>query len=153
MRYHARSTGTQYGLVVDRDEHWTVLAACRDADPELFTPLPHANEVEIEEALAFCRRCTVRVECLEDGNDDKWSIRGGLTAAQRESSRRYQAHRRMSESAQGMAAVNFSKTHCPQMHLYDFENTYVDSRGNRHCRACARERVAAKRLAAEVPNG
>lgn len=35
------------------------------------------------------------------------------------------------------------KTHCPQGHAYDEENTYVDATGRRHCRECGRE--AAKR--------
>ena len=29
-------------------------------------------------------------------------------------------------------------THCPQDHAYDEANTYVDSTGRRHCRACIR---------------
>ena len=97
MRYHARSAGTQHGMDSDTAEHWSSRAACRDADPELFTPMPHAPEAEIEEALAFCRRCPVRLECLRDGATDQWSIRGGLTARERESSRRYQARMRRLE--------------------------------------------------------
>lgn len=38
-----------------------------------------------------------------------------------------------------MAAVNRRKTHCPQGHAYDEENTYQGKRG-RSCRTCARER-------------
>lgn len=34
------------------------------------------------------------------------------------------------------------RTHCPQGHLYDDENTYVDKTGRRHCRACRRARSA-----------
>lgn len=34
---------------------------------------------------------------------------------------------------------NARKTHCPQGHLYDEANTYIDSNGSRHCRACMRE--------------
>ncbi len=30
------------------------------------------------------------------------------------------------------------KTHCPASHEYTEENTYVDSRGGKHCRACQR---------------
>jgi hypothetical protein len=36
-------------------------------------------------------------------------------------------------------AAHIVKTHCPKGHLYDEENTYR-WRGQRHCRACARER-------------
>ncbi len=37
-------------------------------------------------------------------------------------------------------ARNFQreKTHCPHGHIYDEANTYRDSRGARHCRACGR---------------
>ncbi len=32
------------------------------------------------------------------------------------------------------------KTHCPQGHPYDDENTFIDSRGSRGCRICRRDR-------------
>lgn len=32
------------------------------------------------------------------------------------------------------------KTHCPSGHPYDGENLFVDRRGHRRCRACARAR-------------
>lgn len=35
--------------------------------------------------------------------------------------------------------VGLTKTHCPQGHAYDDENTYW-YRGHRHCKACARDR-------------
>jgi len=38
----------------------------------------------------------------------------------------------------GFAAVNATKTHCPQGHEYSPENTYVSSSGERSCRACGR---------------
>lgn len=34
-----------------------------------------------------------------------------------------------------------NKTRCPQNHPYDEENTYVDPKGQRHCRTCRREAV------------
>ena len=35
---------------------------------------------------------------------------------------------------------NRTKTHCPQGHFYDEENTYLDKKNNkRHCRTCNRE--------------
>jgi len=33
---------------------------------------------------------------------------------------------------------NETKTSCIHGHLYDDDNTYIDSRGHRHCRACRR---------------
>lgn len=34
-----------------------------------------------------------------------------------------------------------AKTHCPRQHEYTTENTYVDKRGGRNCRTCAREKA------------
>lgn len=36
---------------------------------------------------------------------------------------------------------NARKTHCPRGHEYTAENTRLDGRGHRRCRACARERA------------
>ena len=38
-----------------------------------------------------------------------------------------------------------SKTHCPRNHPYDEANTYVTKRGARTCRACARDKMRARR--------
>lgn len=38
-----------------------------------------------------------------------------------------------------------AKTHCPQGHPYDDENTYKTSAGRRMCRTCLRERDLARR--------
>jgi len=37
-----------------------------------------------------------------------------------------------------------SRTHCPQGHLYDAENTYVDPRGKRRCRTCRSTQIGRK---------
>lgn len=49
---------------------WVQRARCRDEDPELFFPVgtsPTAIE-QTRRAIEICRRCPVRVECLE------WSL-------------------------------------------------------------------------------
>lgn len=38
---------------------------------------------------------------------------------------------------QGLAAQNSRKTHCPQGHPYDAENTYLSPSNRRFCRICA----------------
>lgn len=35
--------------------------------------------------------------------------------------------------------INVRKTHCPQGHPYDEENTYIDPEGSRECRICRRD--------------
>lgn len=45
----------------------------------------------------------------------------------------------LSEQASAtVGALQRAKTHCPQNHEYTEANTYVDKRGSRNCRACAR---------------
>lgn len=43
---------------------------------------------------------------------------------------------------------NTMKACCPQGHRYDDDNTYISTRGGRHCRSCARARHTARRRAA-----
>ena len=38
------------------------------------------------------------------------------------------------------------KTHCPQKHPYNEENTYVDKGGARHCKACQADRQSYHRV-------
>ena len=40
----------------------------------------------------------------------------------------------------GFSAVNSRKTHCPNGHIYDDENTHISKQGYRRCRACDRDR-------------
>lgn len=42
----------------------------------------------------------------------------------------------------GFAAAHAVKTHCPHGHAYNAHNTYIDKKGQRHCRACKRTRMA-----------
>jgi WhiB family redox-sensing transcriptional regulator len=44
---------------------WRSLAACRQADPELFFPDAPADSRQAAEALSFCAGCPVRAECLD----------------------------------------------------------------------------------------
>lgn len=86
MRFHARSSGTQYGMGSDSAGDWATAAPCRDADPELFSPLQHAHK-KIAEAVAVCQGCPagLQLQCLIDGaaTGDEWTVRGGLTGPER----------------------------------------------------------------------
>jgi hypothetical protein len=52
---------------------------------------------------------------------------------------------RRGETGQVRAAQQRAKTHCPSGHRYDQNNTGVDGKGHRWCRACSRERGRARR--------
>ena len=49
------------------DTNWRDAAACRNADPDLFFPVGTTGDAveDTEAAIALCRRCPVREECLE----------------------------------------------------------------------------------------
>ena len=38
-------------------------------------------------------------------------------------------------------AHNAAKTHCPHGHEYTEENTYIDPKGSRRCRECAKTTI------------
>ncbi len=77
---------------------WRHRAACRDEDPELFFPIGNTGPalLQIEEARAVCRRCTVREECLqwalESGQDH--GVWGGLSEDERRALKRRTARAR-----------------------------------------------------------
>jgi WhiB family redox-sensing transcriptional regulator len=66
---------------------WRHLAACRDEDPELFFPIGTTGPalLQIEEAKAVCRACSVVDDCLswalESGQDA--GVWGGLSEDER----------------------------------------------------------------------
>lgn len=66
---------------------------------------------EISVCQALCRRCHLIV----DGRMDKLPQIAG-------------------------ARKSRMKTHCPQGHPYDNENTYISPKGDRRCRTCNREK-------------
>ena len=55
---------------------WRHEAACRDEDPELFFPIGTTGPavLQIQEAKAVCRSCSVVDECLE------WAFESGQDA-------------------------------------------------------------------------
>jgi WhiB family transcriptional regulator, redox-sensing transcriptional regulator len=66
-----------------RDQLWRTRAACAGVDPEVFLTDRGASP---EPALAYCRRCEVRTECLEaafDLGQRAVGVWGGVSAKQR----------------------------------------------------------------------
>lgn len=69
-----------------------MLAACRDADPDLFFPIGSTGPalVQTEEAKMVCQGCPVRQECLrwalENGQDA--GVWGGLDETERRALKR-----------------------------------------------------------------
>lgn len=48
------------------------------------------------------------------------------------------------------AKHQLAKTHCPIGHEYSPENTYINSKGHRNCRACARDSSKRRRAAMKI---
>lgn len=50
-----------------------------------------------------------------------------------------------------LSAINARKTHCPEGHLYDEENTRIGADGSRECKECKRLRLRARYRAERTP--
>lgn len=78
---------------------WRHLAECRQEDPELFFPIGNTGAalVQIEEAKAVCRRCSVSTTCLEwalqSGQDD--GVWGGMSEDERRALKRKMSRNRV----------------------------------------------------------
>jgi WhiB family transcriptional regulator, redox-sensing transcriptional regulator len=68
-------------------EHWSSLAECRSADPELFFPLYDfgTSAMQIADAKTFCARCLVRRQCLAFAvrTGQAHGVWGGMTEQER----------------------------------------------------------------------
>lgn len=66
-----------------RNDDWRCRAACAKVNPEMFSPPFGPNGVRI--AKAFCRRCPVRMDCLQAALalKEAFGIWGGLTEGER----------------------------------------------------------------------
>jgi len=66
-------------------DDWRDSALCAQTDPAIFFPEHGENAIE---AKQICSGCEVRAECLMDAlrrlyNQDRFGVRGGLSATQR----------------------------------------------------------------------
>ncbi|HEV2930751.1 MAG TPA: WhiB family transcriptional regulator [Propionibacteriaceae bacterium] len=73
-------------------EDWWPAAACRDSDPELFSPIGNGWNAmpQIAAAKAVCAVCPVRAECLAWAFQmrDDHAVLGGTTGPERRAMRR-----------------------------------------------------------------
>ena len=71
-----------FAAPVLEERPWAVFAACRDAEPDLFFP---GSKEEERAALALCRICTVRDECLDHALEarERFGVWGGMTEKHR----------------------------------------------------------------------
>ena len=73
-------------------QDWRAEAACRDMDPEMFSPASYEGlgAVKAEQAKAVCRGCDVSERCLADAIalEDDTTVRGGMTPDERRAWRR-----------------------------------------------------------------
>lgn len=78
-----------------KDVPWVDQAACQDHDPALFFP-PRGGDTR--QALAVCRECDVRPECLAYALEagERFGIWGGTTQRER---RRLLLRRKLERSA------------------------------------------------------
>jgi WhiB family redox-sensing transcriptional regulator len=87
MRGQVANSHDRYMMISARSRNWSLAAACRRADPELFFPVgttgPSAGQ--IAQAKEICRTCPVRTPCLgwalQSGID--YGIWGGTTETER----------------------------------------------------------------------
>ena len=97
--------------LIDHDEEilngkwqgWRRLAACRDADTDLFFPNGETGEAleQAAEAKAICAVCPVREECLDFAltTNQPYGVFGGLTETERRSLLRRRARERRQRQA------------------------------------------------------
>jgi WhiB family transcriptional regulator, redox-sensing transcriptional regulator len=97
------SANRKHSNVVDTEEctdmDWRHRALCRDEDPELFFPIGTTGPatVQVEQAKAVCRRCSVVESCLDwalrSGQDS--GVWGGLSEDERRALKRRQSRTRV----------------------------------------------------------
>ena len=101
------SVPASVAAVVEREPaSWWASALCVQTDPEAFFP---ENGTSAPAAVAVCRRCEVRVQCLEWAldRDERFGIWGGTTELERHRLRRVRG-RPPAAAARAVDSVGFA---------------------------------------------
>ena len=98
---------------------WREVAACREADPDLFFPVGAAGPAlhQIDEAKRICRACPALAPCLawalDHGVDS--GVWGGYTEAQRRVLRQSEASNRQSARPTAMPVTDQPRENTAQV--------------------------------------
>lgn len=97
-RSRRRAVSQQPWRIVTPRPDWFGEAACKGHDPSLWHPDGWTNQREAAQAIAICRGCPVRTDCLEHAleQDEALGIWGGTQPGERH---RIAAYRARSEAA------------------------------------------------------
>ena len=125
-----------YGKLTHKEE-WSLLAHRLVYRFEV-GPIPDGLDID-----HLCRnRACVNPAHMQPVTRKQNLDRSPLVALRREQQKRAKQERR--EKHLATSNWNKFKTHCPQGHPYDEENTYYRANGSRQCRACGREQALAR---------
>jgi hypothetical protein len=121
---------------------WRELAACQNADPNLFYPESMEDEAAWA-ARGICGACPVADVCLQDALDsnERFGIRGGLSPKQRSNLLKGRTPKKVRKPPTGRTRAT-KRTHCKAGHEFTPDNTRI-YQGKRYCRACIRNRKRA----------
>ena len=100
---------------------WREVAACRDADPDLFFPVGAAGPAlrQIEEAKRLCRACPAQARCLAWALDHGvgFCVWGGTTEDERRAIRRPAEKNRPSARTTTMQVNDKALDNKPRQHI------------------------------------
>ena len=79
------SGGAVVEFLVPEAHDWELEAVCRTVDPDIFFPVSPGKASAAEPAKAICRRCPVRLKCLQGAleREEVVGIWGGMTTRER----------------------------------------------------------------------
>jgi WhiB family redox-sensing transcriptional regulator len=119
---------------------WRELAACRNAATAHYDPFFDETDRGERAAIAICRTCRVRGECLAFAirTGQSYGVWGGKP---QRVLRLLIGRDRLGQAQARRASArhrNTAKDHCEHGHRFDATNTYYTPTGERRCRICRR---------------